>query len=134
MKLSFPQDFSLKKATKDPVQCCAAGLRQGLLLQHVALRMKIRGALPRVTCSQCEHDEKYALLLLGHMTCIGQWSMTRGGVCCFVAETLRTVAVSSTGLFSMSDSNTSLLGIWNPEGGNVEQRHGQPTAEIYQEQ
>lgn len=70
---------------------------------------------------------------LGHMTCIGQWNVTRGGVCYFVAETLRTVTVSSTELFFMSDSNTSLLGIWNPEGGNVEKRHGQPTVEIYQE-
>lgn len=61
------------------------------------------------------------------------WPMTGAGVCCVVAETLRTVAVSSTGLFFMPDSNTSLLGVWNPEGGNVEQHHGQPTAEMYQE-
>lgn len=75
----------------------------------------------------------FIYIRLGHVTCIGQWSMTRSDVCCFVAKTLRTIVVSSTMLFYMPGNNMSLLRAWNPEGGNVEQRHGQPTAEMYHE-
>lgn len=38
---------------------------------------------------------------LGHVTCISQWNRSRSGVCYFLAETLRAIAVSSSVLFSL---------------------------------
>lgn len=43
------------------------------------------------------------------MTCIGQWAMSRSGVGYFLAETLRTIAVSCSVLFSMPSDSMSLL-------------------------
>lgn len=72
-----------------------------------------------VFCSICSSGPFLVLfhpihVRLCHMTCIGQRNVSGSGVCYLLAEALRTIVVSSGGLFLMSHS-MSLLGVWNPE-------------------